>query len=187
MRRLKEGNLRHSTWRPPQGAYKKALIYSSIKENSALSDFLYERKAIMVTPVHKAINKRTLNAPVENMNRRRTRRFDVAWPIILRGVDEDGQPFQEFSYLQNLCSGGAALESRSALYTGARVEMDVCCPLNQRQWLRYWGKVVSVESSVERQVIRVCFDSARPAFVPAAAVLRLQVGGFRGRRLHGIT
>jgi len=138
----------------------------------------------MVTPVHEAINKRAVTADVERIDRRRTRRFDVAWPVIIRGLDERGQPFQEFSYLQNLSSGGAALESRASLRTGARVEMDVCCPLSQRQWLRYWGNVVSVEYSVERQTISVCFDSARPAFVPAAAVLRLHVGEFRGCRLH---
>jgi hypothetical protein len=103
------------------------------------------------------------------------RRFDVTWPVIIRGVDEQGQAFQEFSSLQNLSARDAAMGLMRSLPAGARVEMDICSPLSRRYWLRYWGRVVSVECYAERQVVSVSFESAKPAFIPAAAVVRLHL------------
>lgn len=138
----------------------------------------------MVTSVHKAINNKAANAPAEITNRRKMRRFDVSWPVVIRGVDEHGQPFQEFSSLQNLSPKGAAVGLTISLPTGAYVEMDVCCPLGRRHWLRYWGKVVSVKGYAKRQIISVSFESAKPAFIPAAAVVRLHLAESRRFRLH---
>ncbi|MFL6214807.1 MAG: PilZ domain-containing protein [Blastocatellia bacterium] len=125
--------------------------------------------------MHQTINKRVASAPAEIIDRRRTRRFDVAWPVIIRGVDEHGQSFEAFSSLQNLSPAGAAVGLMVSLPTGARVEMDVCCPLSRRHWLRYWGRIVSVESYAEQRIVSVAFESAKPAFVPAAAVVRLHL------------
>ena len=138
----------------------------------------------MVTPVHKAINKRAAKAPAKINDRRKTRRFDVTWPVVIRGVDEHSQPFQEFCFLQNLSPQGAAVEVIISLPIDARVEVDVCCPLSRRHWLRYWGRVVAVEGCAKRLIISVCFDSARPAFIPAAAVVRLHLAESRRFRLH---
>jgi len=143
-----------------------------------------EGKVITVTPVHQAVNKRAASVAIEELDERPARCFDVTWPVIIRGVDEQGNAFQEFSSLQNLSPAGAAIEVMMSLPTGAHVEIDICCPLNRRYWLRYWGRVVAVECYAGRQVVNVSFQSAKPTFIPAAAVLRLHVARPRKNHLH---
>jgi hypothetical protein len=120
----------------------------------------------------------------ETLNQRSSRGFDVTWPAIIRGVDEQGQAFQEFTSLQYLSPAGATVGLMMSLPTGARVEIDIRCPLSRRYWLRYWGRVVSVEYYAERQIVSVTFDSTKPAFIPAAAIVRLHLAASRNCRLH---
>jgi hypothetical protein len=53
--------------------------------------------------------------------------------------------------------------------------MDVCTPMSRKQWLRYFGKVIYVGHQARPQATGVRFDSARPVFVPTAAVVRLRL------------
>ena len=102
---------------------------------------------------------------------RRARRFGVAWPVIVRGFDQRGKGFQEIAFLKNLSATGACFGLTRALAPGAAVEIDVRTPLSRKQWLRYFGKVVYAGQAAGPQVLGIRFDSARPAFVPTAAVI----------------
>ncbi|MEN3331307.1 MAG: hypothetical protein V7641_672 [Blastocatellia bacterium] len=130
----------------------------------------------MVMQVQKEIDKpEQAVSPVAISGRRQARRFGVTWPVVVRGFDQHGEAFQEFCFLKNLSPTGACLGLKRSLDVGATIEMDVRTPLSQKQWLRYFGKVIYVGSQARPQATGIRFDSARPAFVPAAAVVRLRL------------
>lgn len=120
------------------------------------------------------ITNRELSVSMAALSRRRqARRFNLKWPVVIRGYDQRGKAFQEFCSLKNISATGACLGLKKPLAVGTNIELDVRTPLSQKHWLRYFGKVVYVERQGGAQVIGVHFDSARPAFVPTAAVVHL--------------
>jgi hypothetical protein len=130
----------------------------------------------MVMQVQKEIDNREQTMALAAIrSRRQSRRFRVAWPVVVRGFDQHGEAFQEFCFLKNLSPTGACLGLRRSLAVGATVEMDVRSPLSRKQWLRYFGKVIYAGQPHRPQATGIRFDSARPAFVPAAAVVRLRL------------
>jgi len=108
------------------------------------------------------------------LNQRQARRIGVTWQAVVRGFDRHGEAFQEFCSLKNLSPRGACLSLIRRLAVGASVEIDVRSPLSRKQWLRYFAEVVHVGQPAGPQAIGVRFRSIRPAFVPAAAVVRLR-------------
>lgn len=130
----------------------------------------------MVMQVQKEIdNREQTGSPVAIRIRRQSRRFRVTWPVVVRGFDQHGEAFQEFCFLKNLSPAGACLGLRRSLAVGATVEMDVRTPLSRKQWLRYFGKVIYAGHHLRLQATGIRFDSTKPAFVPAAAVVRLRL------------
>ena len=130
----------------------------------------------MVMQVQKEIDNREQTVwPVAISSRRQARRFGVTWPVVVRGFDQHGEAFQEFCFLKNLSPKGACLALSRSLAVGATIEMDVRTPLSRKQWLRYFGKVIYIGHSARPQTTGIRFDSARPVFVPTAAVVRLRL------------
>ncbi len=139
----------------------------------------------MVTQMQKMTRKRRLMMSLMmSGNRRQSRRFGLNWPVVIKGVDRYDKPFQEVCFLKNLSPAGACLSLSRSLSVGARVEMDVRTPLSRKQWLRYVGKVIHLTHQAERQALGIRFESARPAFVPAAAVMHLRLNGGRNGLIH---
>lgn len=138
----------------------------------------------MVMRVYKPTNRRARTGPSVEIDRRKAHRFDLTWLAVVKGVGEYGQPFQEFSTLRNLSSTGACLSLTISLPVGIRVELDVRSPLSQKQWLRYFGRVIYAECQPEQQIIGIRFESAKPTFIPAAAVIRLHTTPARSSVVH---
>jgi hypothetical protein len=57
--------------------------------------------------------------------RRREHRVPVHLPILVRGVDLDGDKFEERTSSVNLCRGGAAFNTRYALALGDRLQINI--------------------------------------------------------------
>ena len=130
----------------------------------------------MVTQVQTISRKQPLAmSRMMSGNRRHYRRFRLNWPVVIKGVDRFDKAFQEICFLKNLSPAGACLSLSGSLSVGARIEMDVHTPLSRKRWLRYVGKVIHLANQAEAQVIGIRFESARPTFVPAAAVMRLRL------------
>src|SRR5271166_5451704 len=59
------------------------------------------------------------------LERRRERRVLVHLPIVVRGTDRTGMPFEERTSSENLCRGGAAFASRHPLDLGSHLEIHI--------------------------------------------------------------
>ena len=59
------------------------------------------------------------------LERRRERRVPVHLPIVVRGTDRAGLPFEEHTSSENLCRGGAAFASRHPLALGSQLEIHI--------------------------------------------------------------
>jgi len=59
------------------------------------------------------------------LERRRERRVPVHLPIVVRGTDRTGMPFEERTSSENLCRGGAAFASRHPLDLGSHLEIHI--------------------------------------------------------------
>lgn len=116
-------------------------------------------------------------------NSGRSRRFRANWPVIVRGWDDSGEPFQELAVLRNLSSGGAGISLVQRPMPGTRVEIDVQTPFGTR-WLRYQGRVIYVREAIGYRSVGICYESAMPSFVPAAAIWRLTGIAERTCQIH---
>jgi PilZ domain len=147
--------------------------------------FLFTRKKVAtVMQMTEQAKNRNPKLALQANSLRRARRFSVTWPVVVSGVDRNGRGFQEFSYLKNLSPTGACLGLARALTLGDAIEMDVRTPLSRKQWLRYFGKIVRIEQPGGPQAIGICFESVKPTFVPALAVLRLRQNKARSCSIH---
>jgi hypothetical protein len=59
------------------------------------------------------------------LERRRERRIPVHLPIVVRGTDRTGMPFEERTSSENLCRGGAAFATRHSLDLGGHLEIHI--------------------------------------------------------------
>ncbi|MFL6277892.1 MAG: PilZ domain-containing protein [Blastocatellia bacterium] len=159
-----------------------AIIQAS-RKISGFFLFTREKAAIVMQMTEQTKNRNPKLAPLAN-SLRRARRFSVTWPVIVRGIDRNGRGFQEFSYLKNLSPTGAYLSLARALTLGDAIEMDVRTPLSRRQWLRYFGRIVRIEQPGGPQTIGISFESVKPTFVPALALLRLRQNKARSCSVH---
>ena len=65
------------------------------------------------------------SASTPALERRRERRVPVNLPMLVRGTDRAGEPFEELTSSVNLCRGGAAFATRYALVLGSRLEINI--------------------------------------------------------------
>jgi len=66
-----------------------------------------------------------MNSANPVLERRRERRVPVHLPIVVRGTDRTGMPFEERTSSENLCRGGAAFASHHPLDLGSRLEIHI--------------------------------------------------------------
>ena len=57
--------------------------------------------------------------------RRRERRVPVHLPLLIRGTDRGGEPFEEETSSENLCRSGAAFATRYTLDLGTQIEIKI--------------------------------------------------------------
>ena len=65
------------------------------------------------------------SASIPTLERRRERRVPVHLPIVVRGTDSGGLPFEERTASENICRGGAAFATRYALLLGNQLEIKI--------------------------------------------------------------
>jgi len=94
--------------------------------------------------------------------RRRSRRFQVGWDMVLAGRDCSGNDFDEFAALANLSSGGAFFFSSRCLGSDAAVELRIRVPFKKETWMKYAAQVVRFE---EGDGVAVKFDEPKPIFI----------------------
>lgn len=96
--------------------------------------------------------------------RRKGKRFQVDWPIRVRGTDSGGISFIERGTAQNISSGGALLRLQKPLSAGARLDIYIQLPMKSKKWMKYTAHVVRIESGNPDFSAAVKFDTAKPLF-----------------------
>jgi PilZ domain-containing protein len=102
---------------------------------------------------------------VDVPERRRARRFTIAWKVIVKGTDSAGLAFDEPAELKNLSSGGAFLYLTKSLKIGAKLDVWIKVPFQKENWMRYPAEVVRVEAARSKTGVAMRFDTARPSFI----------------------
>ena len=82
--------------------------------------------------------------------RRKWDRLRVPVPIFVRGLDESGKPFVEFSTALNISAGGALLAIKRYLPSDTKVSLEIPAPAFPRKHLESQNlkaKIVQVRNS----------------------------------------
>ena len=95
-------------------------------------------------------------------DRRKMERFDLKLPTKLSWAGKDNRQESVELMTNNICAGGAYLETRRPLPQGTQVKMDLILQLD---WLREYGERRQSHIEVSGTVIRtdqqgmaICFD-----------------------------
>ena len=104
---------------------------------------------------------------------KRSRRFPVNWPMLIKGFSESGTDIVELTALENLSSKGALFYSETALELNTSLDILIRLPMQSAVYMKYAAKVIRVEARSEKFGIAVQFQNPRPQFVrnPASMVL----------------
>lgn len=97
--------------------------------------------------------------------RRTARRFEVTWPVLIKGEDQGGERFDDTGTLQNLSSRGALLFLPKRVGLGARLQVEIRIPMKEDSWMKYSAKVVRVERLKSSFGVAVAFPTAKPTFI----------------------
>ena len=97
--------------------------------------------------------------------RRGSRRFRVGWDALVRGVDCDGNTFEEAAKTKYISSTGGCLLMPPIVRAGAQVYLSVRVPLGNRNWMSYAAEVVWVKKSGSAGTVAIKFISSRPIFL----------------------
>ena len=65
------------------------------------------------------------SASAPALERRRERRVAVHLPLVIRGIDHAGSSFEERTFSEDLCRGGAAIITRLHLNRGYQLEIQI--------------------------------------------------------------
>src|SRR5579862_4543732 len=65
------------------------------------------------------------SATAPALERRRERRVAVHLPVVIRGIDDAGSSFEERTFSEDLCRGGAAIITRLQLAPGHQLEIRI--------------------------------------------------------------
>ena len=93
---------------------------------------------------------------------RKARRFDLDWPVIVKGQDTTGATLEEAGSLVNLSSRGAFLHLKRSLTVGKKLELWVEMPFKDERWMAYSAEVVRCEDEFPKVGIGVRFTKLRP-------------------------
>ena len=101
----------------------------------------------------------------EPVDRRWAKRFQVTWPIKVRGVDTAGLTFEEPGELLDLSSGGALIQVNRRLEVGSQAEVLIRVPLRAETWMEHLATVTRVENSPGKGAMAIKFSTSRPRFL----------------------
>ena len=96
--------------------------------------------------------------------RRKVRRFEVEWEVVVKGKNGAGLSFDEPGGLIDLSSRGAFVRLSKSLAIGTKVQVWIKVPFEKELWMKYTGEVVRVEDSSTRAGVGVKFNTVRPKF-----------------------
>jgi hypothetical protein len=96
--------------------------------------------------------------------RRRARRFQVAWPVIIKGCDSKGLKFEEKAALENLSSSGAFVHLNHPVPVGATLDLSIKIPMKKENWISYSAEVVRSDPEPSGVALAVRFKSFHPVF-----------------------
>lgn len=98
----------------------------------------------------------------KNRERRKWARLEVAIPVFVRGTDDQGDPFLEFTTALNVSAGGALVAVRhSHLSPGIRISVEVpAAPWPESPSMRRTldGELVRVQAKVDCSLAGVRFE-----------------------------
>ncbi len=93
---------------------------------------------------------------------RKARRFDVDWPVVVKGQDGAGATLEETGFLVNLSSRGAFLQLQRRLTVGRKLEVWIEMPFKDQRWMAYSAEVVRCEDIFPKVGVGVRFTKMRP-------------------------
>jgi hypothetical protein len=97
------------------------------------------------------------SASVPTLERRREHRVQVHLPMIVRGTARSGGAFEEHTFSENLCRGGAAIITRYPVDLGTQLEIQIKVFPNSASGdteFSTQGRIVHVKKgSVEREFV----------------------------------
>jgi len=102
---------------------------------------------------------------LEHLDRRWAKRFQVNWPIKVRGVDTAGLSFEEPGELCDLSSAGALIRVNLRLEVGSPAEVLIRVPLRAETWMNHLATVTRVETSPGNAAFAIKFATSRPRFL----------------------
>ena len=107
------------------------------------------------------------SATTPALERRRERRVPVHLPMLVRGTDRAGLPFEERTSSENLCRGGAAFATRRSLDLGSQVEIRIPSltgPANESSEFSTQGRIVHLKAGRDAQELIVGVEFTGPRF-----------------------
>ena len=114
----------------------------------------------------------TETVPLERaaVERRRARRFEVDWEVVVKGKDDLGSSVHELGNLRDLSSRGAFLSMVSHLKVGMRLELWIRMPSAPERWIAYTAEIVRIgEKGLGGLGAATRFLTARPKLHTAPA------------------
>lgn len=107
------------------------------------------------------------SASTPALERRRERRIPVHLPIVVRGKDRAGSPFEEHTACENLCRGGAAFATRYPLERGVQLEIQIPVAANASNGEKEFatqGRIVHVKPGRDNRELIVGVEFTGPRF-----------------------
>jgi c-di-GMP-binding flagellar brake protein YcgR len=107
-----------------------------------------------------------MSASTPALERRRERRVPVHLPIVVRGTDRAGLPFEEHTSSENLCRGGVAFATRYPLDLGVHLELHIpvasAAAADEKEFSTQ-GRIVHVKParSAQESIVGVEFTGPR--------------------------
>ena len=107
------------------------------------------------------------SASTPALERRRERRVPVHLPIVVRGKDRGGFPFEEHTSCENVCRGGAAFATRYPLDLGVQLEIRIPVASNaasEEKEFSTQGRIVHVKPGRDNRELIVGVEFTGPRF-----------------------
>lgn len=107
------------------------------------------------------------SASTPALERRRERRIPVHLPIVVRGQDSGGFPFEEHTACENVCRGGAAFATRYPLDLGGQLEISIPMAATasaEEKEFSTQGRIVHVKPGRDNRELIVGVEFTGPRF-----------------------
>jgi PilZ domain-containing protein len=107
------------------------------------------------------------SASTPALERRRERRIPVHLPIVVRGKDRAGFPFEERTSCENVCRGGAAFATRYPLDLGVQLDIHIPVAASAAKGEREFstqGRIVHIKRGRDNRELIVGVEFTGPRF-----------------------